>query len=386
MGNSEVGPPQHRRRPRRLPGLHAHRRRDRDGEFARNPVLDDAVDTARASGATLHVLGLLSPGGVHSHERQIAAMVDLAAARRRAARRRARVPRRPRHAAAKRRARRSQFMDARLRAPSPARASRRSAAATTRWTATSAGSASRRPTSCSSTASAPFAAATARSGARRRLRARRDRRIRQADRDRRRRRRATRMRRRRRRRVHELPRRPRAADDARADRSPRSTALRAARVPTLATFVCLTSYGDEFAHLPVAFAPQSITNSFGEVVAEHGPARSCASPRPRNTRTSPTSSTAASRPSIRARTASWCRRRKSRPTTCKPEMSAFEVTDKLVAAIDSGKYDAIVCNYANGDMVGHTGNFEAATRGGRNARRLHRPRRRRGARAPAARC
>ena len=42
-----------------------------------------------------------------------------------------------------------------------------------------------------------------------------------------------------------------------------------------------------------------------------------------------------------------------------PEMSAPEVTDKLVAAIDSAKYDAIVCNYANGDMVGHSGNFEA---------------------------
>ena len=38
------------------------------------------------------------------------------------------------------------------------------------------------------------------------------------------------------------------------------------------------------------------------------------------------------------------------------------MTDKLVAAIDSGKYDAIVCNYANGDMVGHTGNYEAAVK------------------------
>jgi 2,3-bisphosphoglycerate-independent phosphoglycerate mutase len=50
----------------------------RDGEFARNDALVDAVETARAGAATLHVLGLLSPGGVHSHERQIAAMVDLA--------------------------------------------------------------------------------------------------------------------------------------------------------------------------------------------------------------------------------------------------------------------------------------------------------------------
>ncbi|MCK5166353.1 MAG: 2,3-bisphosphoglycerate-independent phosphoglycerate mutase, partial [Rhodospirillaceae bacterium] len=44
----------------------------------------------------------------------------------------------------------------------------------------------------------------------------------------------------------------------------------------------------------------------------------------------------------------------------KPEMSAFEVTDKLVAAINSGEFDFIVVNYANGDMVGHTGIMDAA--------------------------
>jgi len=43
-----------------------------------------------------------------------------------------------------------------------------------------------------------------------------------------------------------------------------------------------------------------------------------------------------------------------------PQMSAPEVTDKLVAAIESDTYDLIVCNFANADMVGHTGNFEAA--------------------------
>jgi len=42
-----------------------------------------------------------------------------------------------------------------------------------------------------------------------------------------------------------------------------------------------------------------------------------------------------------------------------PEMSAFEVKDKLVAAIKEDKYDFIVVNYANGDMVGHTGVYEA---------------------------
>ncbi|MEZ5570739.1 MAG: 2,3-bisphosphoglycerate-independent phosphoglycerate mutase [Halioglobus sp.] len=45
-----------------------------------------------------------------------------------------------------------------------------------------------------------------------------------------------------------------------------------------------------------------------------------------------------------------------------PEMSAPELTDKLVDAITSGKFDLIVCNYANGDMVGHTGIFEAAVK------------------------
>ena len=43
-----------------------------------------------------------------------------------------------------------------------------------------------------------------------------------------------------------------------------------------------------------------------------------------------------------------------------PEMSAFTVTDEVVRRIESGKYDVIILNYANCDMVGHTGVFEAA--------------------------
>jgi 2,3-bisphosphoglycerate-independent phosphoglycerate mutase len=43
-------------------------------------------------------------------------------------------------------------------------------------------------------------------------------------------------------------------------------------------------------------------------------------------------------------------------------MSAVEVTDRLVEAILSRKYDAIICNYANADMVGHTGNYYAAVK------------------------
>lgn len=46
----------------------------------------------------------------------------------------------------------------------------------------------------------------------------------------------------------------------------------------------------------------------------------------------------------------------------KPEMSAFEVTDKLKEAILSGEFDVVIINYANGDMVGHTGVFDAAVK------------------------
>ena len=45
-----------------------------------------------------------------------------------------------------------------------------------------------------------------------------------------------------------------------------------------------------------------------------------------------------------------------------PEMSSAELTEKLVAAIKGGKYDTIICNYPNGDMVGHTGVMEAAVK------------------------
>jgi 2,3-bisphosphoglycerate-independent phosphoglycerate mutase len=43
-----------------------------------------------------------------------------------------------------------------------------------------------------------------------------------------------------------------------------------------------------------------------------------------------------------------------------PEMSAFALTDKVIAHLDTGKYDLLILNYANPDMVGHTGVVEAA--------------------------
>ena len=51
------------------------------------------------------------------------------------------------------------------------------------------------------------------------------------------------------------------------------------------------------------------------------------------------------------------------PFDQKPEMKSYEITDKLIEAIKSRKYDFLRCNFPNGDMVGHTGNFEATVKG-----------------------
>ncbi|MFC1719692.1 2,3-bisphosphoglycerate-independent phosphoglycerate mutase, partial [Pseudomonadota bacterium] len=53
----------------------------RDGRFADNPSLCAAIDAARDRGATVHIMGLLSPGGVHSHDDHFIATVQLAAQR-----------------------------------------------------------------------------------------------------------------------------------------------------------------------------------------------------------------------------------------------------------------------------------------------------------------
>lgn len=50
------------------------------------------------------------------------------------------------------------------------------------------------------------------------------------------------------------------------------------------------------------------------------------------------------------------------PFDQKPEMKAYEITDKMISAIKSNKYDFLRCNYPNGDMVGHTGNYDATVK------------------------
>ena len=130
--------------------------------------------------------------------------------------------------------------------------------------------------------------------------------------------------------------------------------------PQLGYFCSLTSYGEEFAALPVAFGSQSIQNGFGQYIASLGLKQlriaetekyahvtyffngGVETPYPGEERIMV--------PSPKVAT-----------YDLQPEMSARELTDKLVAAIHTQQYAAIICNYANGDMVGHTGKLDAAT-------------------------
>ena len=122
------------------------------------------------------------------------------------------------------------------------------------------------------------------------------------------------------------------------------------RIPRLARFVTLTSYGDDFRHLGIAFAPQAIGNSFGEYIARLGLHQLRIAETEKYAHVTyffngGTESVYAGEDRILVPSP------KVATYDLRPEMSAGEVTDRLVAAIEGRRYDAIVCNYANGDML-----------------------------------
>ena len=124
--------------------------------------------------------------------------------------------------------------------------------------------------------------------------------------------------------------------------------------------LCLTEY-DEKLYLPVVFKPFKLEDILGEVISKHSLKQlrlaetekyahvtfffngGFEKPFPREERILV--------PSPKVAT-----------YDLKPEMSAYQVKDELLKAVDSQKYSLIVTNLANGDMVGHTGNFEAAVK------------------------
>jgi len=328
------------------------------GEFFRNPVLQKAVETARRPGCALHVLGLLSPGGVHSHESQIHAMLGMAA---RDGVKEIRV-----HA----------FLDGRDTPPRSAEASllalqqecarlkagaiasicgryyamdrdRRWERIEPAWRLVAHGECALRAASAVEGLEAAYArgesdefvkptAIVAPGAAAARMN----------DGD------AV---------VFMNFRADRARQMTAALTDPGFDAFDRGRAPALGYFCTLASYGEDLGHVPAAFPPQNVANGFGEYVSRLGLKQLRIAETEKyahvtyffngGTETPYPGEDRVLVPSPKVAT-----------YDLKPEMSAFEVTDKLVDAIGARRYDAIICNYANSDMVGHTGNLAAATR------------------------
>lgn len=327
----------------------------RDGTFNENPVYTSAIDKAIAADGAVHVFALLSPGGVHSHEEQVFAAIRLAAARG--------APRVYLHA----------FLDGRDTPPRSASASLEKADALfaelgcgriatlcgryyamdrdNRWDRVEGayklltqGTTEYRHENAAAGLKAAYAreendefvlpTAICPAGTDPAMVADNDTVLFMNFRSDR---------------ARQLT---RAFVDPGFDNFPRAV------VPKLADFVMTTEYAEDIA-ASCAFPPQKHENVLGDYVAQHnmtqlriaetekyahvtfffsGGREALFQGEDRELIASPDVAT----------------------YDLQPEMSAPELTDKLVAAITSGKYDLIVCNYANGDMVGHTGVYEAA--------------------------
>ncbi|MEW8500055.1 MAG: 2,3-bisphosphoglycerate-independent phosphoglycerate mutase [Candidatus Thiodiazotropha taylori] len=135
-------------------------------------------------------------------------------------------------------------------------------------------------------------------------------------------------------------------------------AFKRERVPALAEFVSLTRYHKQF-DIPVAFPPEKLRNVFGEYIAKQGLLQLRLAETEKYAHVTFFFNGGREKP-FEGEDRILVPSPQVATYDEKPEMSAEEVTDHLVEAIESGKYDAIICNFANSDMVGHTGKFEAA--------------------------
>ena len=322
-------------------------------EFFANPVLNEAVATARNNRAALHILGLLSPGGVHSHESQIAALVEMAAT--------AGVTNACVHA----------FLDGRDTPPRSAASSlkllqRRCAELGTGRIASIVGryyamdrdqrwERVQPAYELLTEGKAPYQAADAGAALEQAYaRGENDEFVKPTviapaaamnDGD------AV---------VFMNFRADRARQMTRALTDPGFSGFVRARPPKFGYYCTLTRYGEEF-KLPAAFPPQNVSNVFGEYISRQGLRQLRIAETEKYAHVTYFFNGGVEKP-YPGEERVLVPSPKVATYDLKPEMSAYELTDKLVAAIAGRRYHAIICNYANGDMVGHTGNLAAATR------------------------
>lgn len=329
----------------------------RDGSFYQNPVLTGAVDQARDSGKPLHVMGLLSPGGVHSHEDQILAMVELAV--RRGLEHmyvhafldgRDTPPRSAGESIAKFEARLAQLGHGRI-----ATLSGRFYAMDRdkRWERVE------QAYAMLVEGRGAFSAASAMEGLEAAYqRGENDEFVQPTT-------------------IVPPGTAPVCLEDGdvvvfmnfRADRTRElSVALTAERfddferkrVARLGRYVTLTEYHQDFT-FPVAFPPDSVANSLGELLSRRGLKQLRLAETEKYAHVTFFFNGGIDAP-FEGEDRILVPSPKVKTYDLQPEMSAPEVTDHLVSAIEGRKYDVIICNYANGDMVGHTGDEAAAIR------------------------
>ena len=125
------------------------------------------------------------------------------------------------------------------------------------------------------------------------------------------------------------------------------------------TFVCFTEYDETIENKLVAFHKQSITNTFGEFLAAHGKTQARIAETEKYAHVTFFFNGGVEEPN-EGEDRILVKSPKVATYDLQPEMSAPEVCDKLVEAIKSDKYDVIIINFANPDMVGHTGIEDAA--------------------------
>ncbi|NQD93038.1 2,3-bisphosphoglycerate-independent phosphoglycerate mutase [Pseudomonas sp. CrR25] len=325
----------------------------RDGEFFANPVINDALDQAASADKAVHILGLLSEGGVHSHQEHIAAMAELAAQRG--------ATRIYLHA----------FLDGRDTPPKSAQSSielldatfaklgkGRIASLIGRYFAMDRDNRWERVEQAyhlivdgqaefdAASAVEGLQAAYARGESDEFVKATRiGERVRVEDGD------AV---------VFMNFRADRARELTRAFVEADFQGFARQRKPHLAGFVMLTQYAASIP-APCAFKPEPLTNVLGEYLANHGKTQLRIAETEKYAHVTFFFSGGREEPF-----AGEERILIPSPNVAtydlKPEMSALEVTDRIVDAIEHQRYDVIVVNYANGDMVGHTGVFGAAVK------------------------
>lgn len=126
-------------------------------------------------------------------------------------------------------------------------------------------------------------------------------------------------------------------------------------------YVCMTQYDATMPNVEVAFKPQTLNNTMGEYISSLGMEQLRIAETEKYAHV-----TFFFNGGVEKQYPGEDRILVKSPAVAtydlQPEMSAYEVTDKLVPAIKSGKYDVIILNFANCDMVGHTGVFEAAVK------------------------